>query len=354
MNQSTEKRKKFIIKSNETDCNSVINSNIEYRKINNYNYNTFDNKGRHTIEIINPNNPIFKKITKFQINSINKKNKINPNNNYSSINKINKNKSKINVIEKQDSIHFNGVNENIKCYNGFSPSNKNNGNFRILANNNRYIINNIDKNLYGSPNIYINNDSPKDLKEKVNYKIRKASFKSAKLNSNKNRIRTEVNEATSKFELTDFNNNDNNNINYYIGNNLMYDNIYNLSNLHLNLNNKVLNKSLNYIKKERYTIDNNLSDKEDNNKRIINRRVEPLNMNSNGNIIYNNTMENEKSNISKNQINRKINYNYINNKNIRSIHKINTQNDLKILKNKDEIKKDKNYKKIKTNFREKV
>ena len=345
INQSLEKRKKFIIKSKDRDYNSVINNNIEFSKINNYNCNTFDNKGRNIIKIENSNNPNYKKINKVQINSINRKNKINPNvnNNYNSIDEINKNKSKINVIEKQDSIHFNGINENIKYYNGFSPSNKsiNNDNFRILVNNNKQIINNIGKNIYGSPTLYINNDSSKDIKEKVNFKIRKSSFKSVKLNSNKTRIKTETNETNSKYEMTDFNNNDYNN-NNYIGNNLMYDNLYSLSNLHLNLNNKVLNKSLNYNKKGRYTIDTNFFDKEDKYKRITNRKVKRLNMNSNGNIIYN-TVENEKSNTSKNQIK---NYNYMSNKNIRFIHKINTQNYLKLLKSKEEIKKNKNYKKL--------
>ena len=57
--------------------------------------------------------------------------------------------------------------------------------------------------IYLDLRIYIKNDRPKDLKEKVNYIIRKCSFKSAKLNSNKNRIKTEINEATSKYEIAD-------------------------------------------------------------------------------------------------------------------------------------------------------
>jgi hypothetical protein len=141
MNQSLEKRKKFIIKSNERDYNSEINSKFEFSKINNYKCNTFENKGRYTKKIENSNNLIFKKINKAQINSISRKNKINQNN---TINDINKSKSKVNVIKKQDSIQFKGLYDNIKYYFGYSSSNKNIGNFRILANNNKYIINNID------------------------------------------------------------------------------------------------------------------------------------------------------------------------------------------------------------------
>ena len=53
MNQIWEKEK-LIIKSNEKNYNSVINSNsnVEYSKINNYNCYNFDNKGNSLLIMI--------------------------------------------------------------------------------------------------------------------------------------------------------------------------------------------------------------------------------------------------------------------------------------------------------------
>jgi hypothetical protein len=143
------------------------------------------------------------------------------------------------------------------------------------------------------------------------------------------------------------------------GNNLLYDNSYHFTNynkVHLNKNYKYLNKSYNYGKNQNHTINStfNIYNKKKD-MIILDKTAKPMNRNRNNHNIVsnttNNTLENEKSNMSKRKI-IKIHYNF-NNTNRRKrieelkkfFNKPNKTNEMKTI----EDKKPK-YKKINKNF----
>ena len=377
INKSAEHTKRFYTKPRIESENILINKKRNKIKTNNKNIN---NGNLNSINYEDLKNSIIKNIEiNYKKLKLNKKLERYPNST----------NNKQNIIQKQDSICFSGINDttsicksNIKYLSELSSSMKSEGNLSIYKDKlKNAFYHNKENNFFDTPNfekIKKNNIILRivDNINNSNENIDKSSIycNSVKTNNNKNENKEEeFKKHLMRIEIEPKNikkiNYENNYGNYNTrntysnkGNNLLYDNSYNFTNfnkIHINKNIKYLNKSSNYEKNQNHTINNtfNLYDKKKD-MIMLDKTAKPMNINrKNYNInnnISNNTLENEKSNTTKSKI-IKINYNF-NNTNRRKrieelkkfFNKPNKPNEIKVMKS-NEDKKPK-YKKLNKNF----
>jgi len=376
-NKSEENTKRFYIKPRIKSENSLINKRRNKIKNNRKDINIGN---LYSINYEDLKNSIIKDIEmNYKTLKLNTKIERYPNST----------NDKQNIIQKQDSICFNGNNDTISnCKSKFqyfselSSSMKSDGNFSIYKDKlKNELYHNKKKNFFETPNFekIKKNNIILRIDDNINNSIEnidKSSIycNSVKTNYNKNGnnseefkkhlMRIEIDTKNINNMIFDNNYNNYNTRNTYSnkGNNLLYDKSYNFTNfntIHLNKNNKYLNKSSNYEKYQNHAINStfNLYDKKKD-MIILDKTVKPLNRNRKNynlnNNLPNNTIENEKSNTTKIKI-IKINYNFNNinrRKRIEELKKFfnkpNKSNEMKIIKTNEEKKP--KYKKINKNF----
>ena len=374
INKSAENTNRFYIKPRIKSENSLINKKRNKNKNNNKNIN---NGNLYSINYEDLKNSIIKNIEiNYKKLKFKKKLERYPNST----------NDKQNIIQKQDSICFNGINSatsncksNIKYFSELSSSIKSDANLSIYKDKlKNAFYHNKENNFFDTPNfekIKKNNiilridDNINNSTENINKNSLYCN--SVKTDYNKNVIKSEefkkhlmrIEIDTKNINNMNFENNysNSNTRNTYSkkGNNLLYDNSYNFTNynkVNLNKNNKYLNKSSNYEINQNHTINSafNLYDKQKD-MIIIDKTAKPMNRNrKNYNITANNTLENEKSNTTKSKI-IKINYNFNNTNRKKRIEELkkffnkpNKPNEMKAVKTNEEKKP--KFKKINKNF----